>query len=78
MKNQYKIKNSPCPVENTDAVCKAYVDSGLNDPSIIRNSAHFDFNARNLDNVGFVKVISLPAVREHLTPKFYVDATISH
>ena len=78
MKNQFKITNSPCPVENSDAVCKGYVESGLKDPSIIRNTAQVDFNDKNLDIVRFVKVNSLPAVREHLTSKFYIDEAISH
>ena len=78
LKNQFIIKNLPCPVEKSDAVCKSYVDSGFNDPSIIRNTAHVDFNDKSLDNVRSVKVNSLPAVREHLTPKFYVDEAISH
>ena len=77
IKNQFKIKNLPCPQENSDAVCKSYVDSRLNDPSIIRNTAHVDFNEKNLDNVRFVQVNSLPAVREHLTPKFYLDQAVS-
>ena len=57
---------------------KSYVDSRLNDPSIIRNNAHVDFNDKNLDNVRIVKVNSMPAVREHLTPKFYVDQAITY
>ena len=57
---------------------KNYVNNKLNDPSIIRKTAHVDFNNKNLDNVRFVKVNSLPAVREHLTPKFYVDEAISY
>ena len=61
-----------------DAVCIFYGDNGLNDPSIKRNTAHVDFNDKNLDNVRFVKVNKLPAVREHLTPNFYVDQVISH
>ena len=55
---------------------KSYVDIRLIEPSIIRNTAHVDFNDKNLDNVRFVKVNSLPAVREHLTTKFYVDDAI--
>ena len=50
-----------------------YVGNKLNDPSIIRNTAHVALNDKNLDNASFVKVNSLPAVREHLTPNFYVD-----
>ena len=77
-KNHFKIKNLPCPIENSVAVCKSYVDSGLNNPSMIRNTAHVDFNDKDLDNVRFVKVNSLLAVGDHLTPKFYVDEAISH
>ena len=52
---------------------KSYVD---NDPSIIKDTAHVDFNDRNLDIVRFVKINSLPAVGEHFTTKFYVDDVI--
>ena len=55
---------------------KSYVDRKLNDPSIIRNNTHVDFNDKNLDNVKFVIVNSMPAVLEHLTPKHYVDQAI--
>ena len=52
---------------------KSFVDKKYNDLSITKNTAHADFNDNNLDNVRFVKVNSMPAVREHLTPKHYVD-----
>ena len=42
MKNQFKVRNLPCAIEISDAVCKSFVASGLNDPSIIRNTAHVD------------------------------------
>ena len=32
---------------------------------------------KSLDNVRFVKVNSMPAVREHVTPKLYADNSIS-
>ena len=57
---------------------KNYVDHEFDDPSIIKNTAHVDFNDKNLDNVKFVEVNSLPAVREHLTPYYYVDKAISY
>ena len=47
---------------------KSYVDRRIFEPSNIRNNAQVDFNDKNLDNVKFVK-----AVREHLTPKIFVD-----
>ena len=55
---------------------KKYVDNKFNDPSIVRNNAHVDFNDKNLDNVTFIKVNSIRAVREHLTPENYVDQLI--
>ena len=55
---------------------KSYVDNKYNDPSIIRNTTHVDFNVENLDNFIFVKVNSMPAVGEHLTAKYYVDKVI--
>ena len=77
-KNQFKIKKLPCPVEISHVVRKVYVGSGLKDPSIIRSSAHVDFNDKNPDNVRFVTVISLPAIREHLEPKIYVVEPICY
>ena len=48
----------------------------IDDHSIIRNTAHVDFNDKNLHNVRFVEINSMPTVREHLTPKSYVDNAI--
>ena len=77
LKNQCRIKNLPDPISIGDPVSKQYVDNKFNDPSIIKNTAHVDFNDKNLDNVRFVKVNSMPAVGEHLTAKYYVDNAIS-
>ena len=78
LKNQFGIKKLPHPISISEAASKLFVDNEFNDPSIIRNLAHVDFNDKNLDNVRFAKVNSLPAVREHLTPKIYVDEAISY
>ena len=48
----------------------------FNDPIIIKNTAYVDFHDKNTDNFLFVKINSLPAVKEHLTPNFYVDEAI--
>ena len=77
LKNHYRIKNLPDPISIGEPVSKQYVDNKFNDPSIIKNTAHVDFNDKNLDNVRFVKVNSMPAVGEHLTAKYYVDNAIS-
>ena len=39
---------------------------------------HVDFNDKNLDNVRFINVDSMPAVGEHLTAKYYVYHAIFH
>ena len=39
----------------------------------IRRNAQVNLNDKNLDNVRFVKVNSLPAVSQQLTPNQYVD-----
>ena len=78
LRNQNRIKNLPWFVENKDAVCKSFVDSDLNDPSIIRNTTHYDFNDKNLDKVRLVRGNFLAAVRKHLTPNLYVDEVLSH
>ena len=77
LKNQFRIKNLPDPISIREAASKNYVDNKFNDPSIIKNTAQVDFNDKNLDNVRFVKVNSMPAVGEHLTAKYYVDNAIS-
>ena len=77
LKNQYRIKILPNPISIGEPVSKQYVDNKFNDPSIIKNTTHVDFNDKNLDNVRFVKVNSMPAVGEHLTAKYYVDNAIS-
>ena len=77
MKNQFKIKNLPCPEENSDAVCKSYVDSFFNDSSLLKNTEHIDLNDRNITNARFIQVNQLPRIDSHLTAKLYVDNAIS-
>ena len=56
---------------------KNYVDKKFNEPSIIKNTDHVDFNDKILDNVHSIKVNSLPTLEEQLTPKFYVDRAVA-
>ena len=48
----------------------------LNDSSLLPNTAHVVFKDTKLDNVRFGKINSLPAVREHLTPKLQFNQSI--
>ena len=55
---------------------KNHVDIKFNDPSIIKNTDHVDFNDKILDNVKWIKVNSFPTIPEHLTAKLYVDNAV--
>ena len=55
---------------------KNYVDNKFNDSSIIKNVDNVDFNDKDIDNVGWIKVNKWPRDGEHLTPKLYVDNAI--
>ena len=55
---------------------KIYNDNKFNDPSIIKNTDHVDFNDKDIDNVHSIKVNSFPTLEEHLTAKIYVDNAI--
>ena len=76
LKNQYRIKNLPDPIETKDACNKIYVDNLFNDPTIIKNNAHIDLNDRNITNARFIQVNQLPQIDSHLTAKLYVDNSI--
>ena len=56
---------------------KNFVDNKFNDPSIIKNTDHVDFNNNYLDNVRMVTVTELPHWPNELTPKVYVDRALS-
>ena len=79
LNNQFQNKNLPSLLSPHQVVSKANVDNKFNDPyiKIKKNTAHVDFNDENPDNVKFVKINSLPAVRQRLTPKLEVDIAIS-
>ena len=77
LKNQFRLKNLPDPISIREPTPKIHVDIFFNDLSIIKNTAHDDFNDKNLKNVHSIKVNSFPTLEEHLTPKIYVDQAIS-
>ena len=54
MKNQFNIENLPRPQENSNAVCKSYVDNLFNDSKIIKNTTHIDLNDKNITNARFI------------------------
>ena len=52
---------------------KNCVDNKFNNPSIIKNTDHVDFNDKILDNVHSIKVNSYPTLDAQITPNFYVN-----
>ena len=57
---------------------KNYGDNNFNDPSIIKNTYHVDFNNKDYYIVQSIKVKSFPTLEQDLTPKIYVDNAISY
>ena len=76
LKNQYRIRKLPDPISIREPTPKFYVDILFNDPSIIKNTAHIDLNARNITNSRFIQVNQLPQIDSHLTAKLNVDNAI--
>ena len=68
IKNQFQIKKLTNFVDSQDVVEKIQLDEKYNDPRIIGIKAQVASIDTNLDTVDFVKVNSLPAVREYLIP----------
>ena len=64
MKNQFRIKHLKDAISIRDACSRKYVDNKFSDPSIIKNTDHVDFNDINVDNIRFVKVNSIPNLKE--------------
>ena len=76
LKNQFIIKNSPDPISIREACSKNYIDKLLNDPSLLKNTAHIDLNDRNNTNAKLIQFNQLPQIDSHLTAKSYVDNAI--
>ena len=55
---------------------KNYVDKKFNDPSIIKNTDHVDFNDKYLKNVKSIRVNEIPKWENDPTPRFYVDNAV--
>ena len=76
MKNHFRNKSLPDLISIGEKPSKVYVDKNYNDAIIIKNNTHFDFNYKNFDSIRYLRVNSLPAVSQHVTPEQYVDDDI--
>ena len=68
---------STSPKTIVELPTKNYVDNKFNDPSIIKNTDHADFNNNYLDNVRMITVTEVLEWPNELTPKIYVDNALS-
>ena len=68
---------STSPKTVVELPTKNYFDNKFNDPSIIKNTDHADFNNNYLDNVRMITVTELPEWPNELTAKIYVDNALS-
>ena len=73
----FRVESLPDPISMREGASKLYVDKKFNNPSIMKNTAHVEFNDKNLENVRFDKENSVRAVGEILTPKYHVDEAYS-
>ena len=77
MKNYFGKKNLPDTMSIREVASKFYVDNKFNYPSRIKNTAHVDFNDKNLNNVLVPKLNRYPAMSKHATAKYYVGQNIN-
>ena len=76
-KNQHGNKKLPDPVSFRKAASKNCIDNLFDDRIITKNTNLVDLNGKNLKNVRFIKVNSIPTLEEQVTPKTYVDQALS-
>ena len=76
LRDQFRIKNLPEPINIREAASKNYVDNLFNDRSIVKNNAHIDLNDRKITKARVFQVSQLPKIDSHLTAKLYVDISI--
>ena len=62
LESLFRIENLADPINIREAVSKNYVNNKYNDPILIKDTAHVELKAKNLDNVRFFKVNSMTAV----------------
>ena len=73
LKNQFRIKNLPDPISIREACSKNYVDNLFNDPSIVKNTQHNEFNNNNLTNINSITLNKQAENDNEVITKAYVD-----
>ena len=73
LKDQYRIKILPNPISITEAASKLYVDSEIDQPSLVRNNQDNDFNNNNLTNIKSITLNTQAQNDNEVITKAYVD-----
>ena len=73
LKNQFRIKNLPNPINLHDACNKNYVDNSIDETSLIRNNKNNDFGNYNLSNIKSITLNNQPINDNEVVTKSYVD-----
>ena len=72
LKNQYRIKNLPDPI-SIKAASKNYVDTEIDQQSVVRNNQDNDFSNYNLTNINSITLNTQAVNDNEVITKFYVD-----
>ena len=73
LKNQYRIKNVPDPINIREATSKNYVDNSINEVSLVRNNRVNDFSNYNLTNINCITLNKQAENDNEVITKAYVD-----
>ena len=73
LKNKYRIKNIPDPINIQEAASKNYVDNSLDVPSLVRNNQDNDFGNYNLTNINSITLNKPAENDDEVITKTYVD-----
>ena len=73
LKNQYRNKNLPDPINMNDVCNKYYVDNSIHEISIIINNKDNDFGNYRLSNIHSVIINNPPENDNEVVTKSYVD-----
>ena len=73
LKNQYRIKNLPDPINLQDACNKNYVDNSIDEISLVRNNKDNDFGNYNLTNINSITLNGQAENDNQVITKAYVD-----
>ena len=73
LKNQYRIKNLPDPINIGEATSKNYVDNSIHEVSLVRNNKDNIFGNYNLTNINSITLNKQAENDNEVITKAYVD-----